>query len=185
MINYEKQYKNNTRYADDYVDYDPAMTVSQNAYTKEDLDEGVKTGASTADFEEMISDSADSAMNGKTDLYPSSTTMQFYGKKDRRYTYEDFSDNESVVEEEEESAYRINTKGKIMIAVYALVVLTIFSLIIMNTRLIKNMNTSINEQEARIEILQEENRSLQAKYEVVSSDEEVLTYADVMGMIKG
>ena len=84
MINYEKQYKNNTRYADDYVDYDPAMTVSQNAYTKEDLDEGVKTGTSTADFEEMISDSADSAMNGKTDLYPSSTTLQFYGKKDRR-----------------------------------------------------------------------------------------------------
>ena len=31
MINYEKQYnnKNNTCYADDYVDYDPAMTVSK------------------------------------------------------------------------------------------------------------------------------------------------------------
>ena len=72
-----------------------------------------------------------------------------------------------------------------MIAVYALVVLTIFSLIIMNTRLIRNMNNSITEQEARIEILQEETQALQAEYDFVSSDEEIVRRAEEMGMIKG
>ncbi len=184
MINYEKNHKTTTGYADDYVDYDPAMTVSKNAYTNEDYDTDVKTKTSTADFEEMITNSADSVYSGETDLYPSSTTMQFSSKKDRRYVYEDFNDNEVSVEEEDESAYKINTKGKIMIAVYALVVLTIFSLIIMNTRLIKNMSTSINEQEARIEALQEENQTLRAEFEKVSADETIVRYADSMGMIK-
>ena len=185
MINYDKQYKGTTSYADDYVDYDPAMTVSKNAYTQDDYDQNVQTQTSTADFEEMINTSADNVTNGQTDLYPSSTTMQFYGKKDRHYVYEDFSDIEQSVEEDEETSYKINTKGKVMIAVYALVVLTIFTLIIMNTRLIKNMNTSINEQEARIEALQEENLALQEKFEFVSSDEEVVRYAAGLGMIKG
>ena len=71
-----------------------------------------------------------------------------------------------------------------MIAVYALVVLTIFALIIMNTRLIKNMNESISEQEMRIENLIEENQALQAQYEFVSSDEEVLRKAVEMGMVR-
>jgi cell division protein FtsL len=110
--------------------------------------------------------------------------MQFIGSKDRRYIYEDFSDTETAVDEEDESAYKINTKGKVMIAVYALVVLTIFALIIMNTRLIKNMNESINEQEMRIETLMQEQQELQAQYEFVSSDEEVLRKASEMGMVR-
>ena len=39
MINYDKQYKGTTGYADDYIDYDPAMTVSKNAYTQDDYDQ--------------------------------------------------------------------------------------------------------------------------------------------------
>ena len=189
MINYEKQYKqtSKTRYAEDYVDYDPAMTVSQNAYAREDYmqRETTQTKTSTADFEQMIdAASAQSVDLNARDLYPSPTTMQFVGK-DRKYIYEDLNDNEVVaVEEEDQTSYKINTKGKVMIAVYALVVLTIFSLIIMNTRLIKNMNNSINEQEARIEILQQENQALYSEYEVVSSDEEVLRRAEAMGMVK-
>ena len=185
MINYEKQYnnKNNTCYADDYVDYDPAMTVSKNTYVDEDyLQNSTQTKTSTADFEEMISTA--SADMSQTDLYPSPTTMQFAGNKDRRYIYEDFSDADVSVDEEDESAYKINTKGKVMIAVYALVVLTIFALIIMNTRLIKNMNESINEQEMRIETLMQEQEALQAQYEFVSSDEEVLRKAGEMGMVR-
>ena len=54
----------------------------------------------------------------------------------------------------------------------------------MNTRLIKNMNESISEQEMRIENLIEENQALQAQYEFVSSDEEVLRKAVEMGMVR-
>jgi DNA repair exonuclease SbcCD ATPase subunit len=54
----------------------------------------------------------------------------------------------------------------------------------MNTRLIKNMNESINEQEMRIEALMQEQEALQAQYEFVSSDEEVLRKAAEMGMVR-
>ena len=118
----------------------------------------------------------------RDDLFPTTTTMQF-GGKDRSYIYEDLNERESVAEDEEEASYKINTKGKIMIAVYALVVLTIFTLIIMNTRLIKNMNASISEQEARIEALMEENQELMNEYEFVQSDEEVIRRAEEMGMV--
>jgi hypothetical protein len=79
MINYEKQYKqtSKTRYAEDYVDYDPAMTVSQNAYAREDYmqRETTQTKTSTADFEQMIdAASAQSVDLNARDLYPSPTT---------------------------------------------------------------------------------------------------------------
>ena len=187
MINYEKDYNkknNNTSYADDYVDYDPAMTVSKNTYTNEDYHNNTQTEASTAEFDNIIASASANSTINQIDLYPSTTTMQFAEKKDRRHVYEDFSDMDLSVDEEDESSYKINTKGKVMIAVYALVVLTIFALIIMNTRLIKNMNESISEQEMRIENLIEENQALQAQYEFVSSDEEVLRKAVEMGMVR-
>lgn len=184
MINNEKQYtRNNTRYADDYVDYNPAMTASRNAYTQEDYAQKESFRDTTADFEEMIDTATRNKRSSETDLFPSPTTMQFVGK-DRSYIYEDLNENDTVDEEDDQSVYKINTKGKIMIAVYALVVLTIFTLIIMNTRLIKNMNASISQQEAHIVALQEENSALQSEYEFLSSDEEVARRAEEMGMIK-
>ena len=47
------------------------------------------------------------------------------------------------------------------------------------------MNTSISEQEARIEMLQTENQELQSVYNFVSSDEEIARKAEEMGMIAG
>ncbi len=190
MINYEKQYKtnnNNTRYADDYVNYDPAMTVSKNAYAQDNYTQrDTYTKTSTADFQAIINEASAETVtrNRDRDLYPTPTTMQFKGEE-RKYIYEDMNDEDNaVVEADDQAVYKINTKGKVMIAVYALVVLTIFTLIIMNTRLIKNMNESINEQEARIELLQQENQALQNEYEFVSSDEEIVRRAEQMGMIK-
>ena len=115
------------------------------------------------------------------DLVPSGTTMQFVGK-DRKYVYEDMNDldekNDNIVGKE-----GLSGKSKIMIAVYTIVVLTIFTLIIMNTRLLKTMDTSINEQEARITELVQENNALTERYEFVSSDEEVIRRAQDMGMV--
>ncbi|MBQ7408071.1 MAG: hypothetical protein IJW13_02210 [Clostridia bacterium] len=183
MINNEKQYKrSNTRYQEDFIDYEPGMTASRNAYVEDDYGIPVRenTRNSAADFEQMIDQGP--VRHYDDDLFPTTTTMQF-GGKDRSYIYEDLNERESVAEDEEEASYKINTKGKIMIAVYALVVLTIFTLIIMNTRLIKNMNASISEQEARIEALMEENQELMNEYEFVQSDEEVIRRAEEMGMV--
>ena len=109
--------------------------------------------------------------------------MQFVGK-DRNYVYEDMNDRTDT--EKENALYKegMSSKSKIMIAVYAIVVLTIFTLIIMNTRLLKTMNNNISEQEARIATLTEENAALNSRYEQVSSDEEVIRRAIDMGMVK-
>ncbi|MBR3864061.1 MAG: hypothetical protein IKJ19_02955 [Clostridia bacterium] len=187
MISNEKQYKRtgNTKYAEDFVDYNPEMKASRNAYTEDlQLRERKDVKNTTADFDQMIDSATKTMESNDLDLLPTPTTMQFVGK-DRSYIYEDLNEKDTVDEEDDQSVYKINTKGKIMIAVYALVVLTIFALIIMNTRLIKSMNTSISEQEARIEMLQTENQELNSVYNFVSSDEEIARKATEMGMIAG
>ena len=188
MISNDKQYKRtgNTRFADDFVDYNPEMKASRNAYKEDDLQLSERKDVKdiTADFDQMIDSATKTMDSSDVDLYPTPTTMQFVGK-DRSYIYEDLNEKDTVDEEDDQSVYKINTKGKIMIAVYALVVLTIFALIIMNTRLIKSMNNSISEQEARIEMLQTENQELQTIYNFVSSDEEIARKAEEMGMIIG
>ena len=47
------------------------------------------------------------------------------------------------------------------------------------------MDNNINEQEAKIQALMEENTQLYNQYEFVSSDEEVVRRATEMGMIEG
>ena len=179
MISNEKQYKRtgNTKYAEDFVDYNPEMKASRNAYTEElQLRAQSDVKDKTADFDQMIDSATKTMESNDLDLIPTPTTMQFVGK-DRSYIYEDLNEKDTVDEEDDQAVYKINTKGKIMIAVYALVVLTIFALII--------MNTSINEQEARIEMLQAENQELNDVYNFVSSDEEIIRKATEMGMIAG
>lgn len=186
MINNDGKYKTFERTVYDepeVLDYE--MDSARNAYKQEDLFErnherenAARTSA--ADFEQILKSPATAEAD---DIYPSETTMQFNGH-DRKYIYEDFHTEKDEVVTEENSDYRVNTKGKILITVYALVVLTIFTLIILNTRLLKNMNESLSQQEARVAVMQEQAAKLQAEYEFVSSDEEVIRRAEEMGMVK-
>lgn len=188
MINDEKQFRRNEplRYSGDYTDYDPRMTASQRAYSGEDYRHTDRRDYKnyTADFEEMLDRPSEDGQ--EEDLLPTSTTMQFTGKN-RNYIYEDLNECEDDEEnaEEENVSYKINTKGKIIIAVYALVVLTIFTLIIMNTRLIHNMNTSISESEARIAMMEAENVRLYDELNYVSQETEILKRAEAIGMVAG
>lgn len=175
--------KRNSKY-DEYAEYESEMTAARNVRARSGSDDVKETRpkrefGSAADYQKYISDMPERKMSD--DLVPSGTTMQFVGK-DRKYVYEDMNDldekNDSIVGKE-----GLSGKSKIMIAVYAIVVLTIFTLIIMNTRLLKTMDTSINEQEARITELVRENNALTERYEFVSSDEEVIRRAQDMGMV--
>lgn len=175
--------KRNSKY-DEYAEYESEMTAARNARARSVSDDVKETRpkrefGSSADYEKYIGEKPERKISD--DLVPSGTTMQFVGK-DRKYVYEDMNDldekNDSIVGKE-----GLSGKSKIMIAVYAIVVLTIFTLIIMNTRLLKTMDTSINEQEARITELVRENNALTERYEFVSSDEEVIRRAQDMGMV--
>lgn len=114
----------------------------------------------------------------ETDLMPSETTM---GCKLGENVFEDYHEKGETVDKK----YTINTKGKILIAVYALVVVTVFALIILNTRLLKNMNAAYTAKETEISRLTKEVDDLNRELDYVSSDEVIEQKAEEKGMIKG
>lgn len=126
-----------------------------------------------------------------TDAMPSTTTMQFRSKGgplreelpiDRNiYTYE--LDN-ARPDTDEDRQYRISTRGKVLIAVYALVVVTIFALIMLNTRLLRNLNNDVAVMEMRIEALNRQNEELDKELDFVSDDAQIEKKAQEMGMVK-
>ncbi len=124
----------------------------------------------------------DSAMTYTTaDFNPSETTMQFVSTDLHENPYEDFhAQNESKTDKQ----YAINTKGKILIAVYALVVVTVFALIILNTRLLKSMNNSIRQKQEQVQTLKDEVTSLNSELKYVSSDEVIIQKATDKGWSK-
>ena len=113
------------------------------------------------------------------DLKPSSTTMQF-SMKESTDIYEEIRPKN-----DEEKDYKINTKGKVLIAVYAIVVLTVFSLILLNSRMLRNLDRSIESYASRVETLTEEYAEAKGELDFVSSDETILSKAEEMGMTQG
>ena len=114
------------------------------------------------------------------DTAPTPTTMQYSSIEAGDNPFEDYHKKGESVDKQ----YTINTKGKILIAVYALVVATVFALIILNTRLLKTMNASMIAKEMRITTLSMEVDNLQKEYEYVSSDEVIEKKAEEKGMVK-
>ena len=113
-------------------------------------------------------------------LTPSSTTMQFE------------SDDENDIFEEipvdkvrsAQKKYEIHTKGKVLIAVYALVVATIVSLTVINSRMLKNLDKSISGYSSKITELTEQYEAVEAKLDYVRSDEVIGEKAKELGMTK-
>lgn len=122
------------------------------------------------------------AMSYTTDeAKPSATTLQFASDEIDSDPFENYREKGESVDKK----YTINTKGKILIAVYALVVVTVFALIILNTRLLKTMNATSKAKEAEITKLSQEVNQLYDELDYVSSDEVIEEKASEKGMIKG
>lgn len=190
MNNNEEKYNSKVCYNDEFGVKNSQYMDTRASYDFNDSDLQLRErrqSSQTTGFQSIIDEENVTNRTVRTDnidLIPSPTTMQFVGKE-RSYLYEDFNNRENHIEDDDNVSYRINTKSKIMIAVYALVVLTIFTLIVLNTRLLKTMDDNINEQEATIQTLTEENIQLHNQFEFVSSNEEVLRRAAEMGMVEG
>lgn len=176
--------KRNVRYEDEYEDVENEMMSERTAFARSKSADRENTRpkrdfVDTADYEKLINEAPERCI--EDDLVPSVTTMQF-ASDDRVRIYQEMNDcrddGERAVAKE-----GLSGKNKVMIAVYAIVVLTIFTLIVMNTRLLKTMDSNISEQEAQISELVLENAELSERYSLVSSDEEVVRRAEELGMV--
>lgn len=107
---------------------------------------------------------------------PSSTTMQFKFEDDD-YLDEDYKKGEKT-------RYKISSKGKLMIVIYALVVSTIIALIVLNARVLKSMEQNIEESQSSIISLTKKIQGVDEQIADASSDETISKLAEELGMIK-
>ena len=165
-----------------YNDEKKYRTQGSSAYA---YDDGTLRGSRSAsypadDFEKMLYEKEE-APSDVSYAAPKEEEQTRRAQYSYANPYEDFRSDYEV---ESDKRYRINTKGKVLIAVYAIVVAAIFALIILNTRLLKNMNNAISSQQSRLESLKQETEQLREELSSVSDDEEIERKAFEMGMIK-
>lgn len=115
------------------------------------------------------------------DITPSSTTMQF-GQGEDEDIYEDVNVKRA---EKTEKGFKLSSKGKVLLAVYALVIITILSLIILNSRMLRSLDASIDRYNMQLKDLNTRYETVINEYEYVSSDEVIIQKAEEMGMYKG
>jgi|GEM_PF-3384016 len=113
------------------------------------------------------------------DAMPSQTTLQFLGRgSDMMDDYRDDGEGRS------RNSFHITARGKLLIAVYAVAIAIILILIVLNTRLLKNMNSQIDFQQSKINAILEENRALETRLDYLMSDEVIeKTAEDELGMV--
>lgn len=104
------------------------------------------------------------------DFRPTSTTMQFESSEDNDIFEEVGRRQLQKVEEN----FSISGKGKLLIAVYALVVALIMSLIVINSRMLRSLDSSITAYGAKID-------ALNAEYSRISEELNVANGEDAVG----
>lgn len=121
-----------------------------------------------------------SYQNMNADQLPSETTRQFIEEELNKNPYQDYREEGETANSRR---YKISTKGKVIAAVYAIVIASILALIVLNTRLLKNMDSQIAFQQAEINALMERNQELGETYDYVRSNEVIEQKAQDLGMI--
>ncbi len=115
------------------------------------------------------------------DIRPTSTTMQF-GDGDVSNVYNDMERSK----EQEKTSYKLNGKGKFVVALYALTVMVILALIVLNTGVLASLKRT---NEARVETLNSriaEYNALTERIDAISADDYVVSVAqNEYGMVKG
>lgn len=107
------------------------------------------------------------------DIRPTSTTMQF-GDGETDAVYHDMAKTNNAVKE----SYKLNAKGKVIVALYALAVIVILSLIIINTGVLASIKNNNNSLRNEITTLSTQSHVLSERIENISSDEYVINIAE-------
>lgn len=122
---------------------------------------------------------ADEAVT-EDDIRPTSTTMQFGDGNSEPV----LSDMVRQKEEQKES-YRLNAKGKLVVALYAVAVALILALIVINTGVLAVLSKSSAESAAVLSAKIAEYNAVAEEINAASSQEHIIEIAEnVLGMIK-
>ena len=111
------------------------------------------------------------------DLRPSSTTMQF-GSDEESDIYEEVD----YTKENHKEEFRLSSKGKVLIAIYSLVVAIILSLIIINSRMLKSLDSSISSYKQKADEINAEVSRIEAEIADITSKETIGEWALKHGM---
>ncbi|MBO5927824.1 MAG: hypothetical protein J6Q32_03125, partial [Clostridia bacterium] len=113
------------------------------------------------------------------DIRPTVTTMQFSDGESEQILNE-----MKRTKNEEKVSYRINARGKFLIALYSLAVVIILALIVLNTGVLAGIRNAKAAKLAEIEGLKIEYSAITEEIESISSEQYVTSQAEKMGMIK-
>lgn len=113
------------------------------------------------------------------DIRPTSTTMQFGDDIDK------IREEMRAREQEEESSYTINSKGKLAIILYSLAVTIILALIVLNTGVLASLSNTSQQKTAELNSVIEKYNAVDAKIDSISSSDYIIDIAqNQYGMIK-
>ena len=115
------------------------------------------------------------------DIRPTSTTMQF-GDENLEQIREEMKSNVSVIEE---TSYRLNTKGKIAVMLYSLVVAVILAMIVLNTGILSRLSQAETAMANSVNTKVAEYNTLMSEIDSISSPDYVIESAQNLGMTKG
>ena len=114
------------------------------------------------------------------DIRPTSTTMQFGDDIDS------IRQEMNMAKEEDDTKYRLNNKGKLVVVLYSLVVTVILALIILNTGLLANLSNVHEAKAAELNSVMEKYQALNEEIADISSSERIAEIAEgELKMIKG
>ena len=114
------------------------------------------------------------------DIRPTSTTMQFGEDIDS------IREEMKAEQQEEKTSLRLNSKGKLVLVLYSLVVTVIMALIILNTGALAKLSSTTSAKVAELSEVMEKYSVLQTEIDTISGSDYIANVAEnQLGMIKG
>lgn len=190
LLNYEK-YADESTILDEYTEYDSssdiaetvAATDSAQTYETQSYETQSYKAQTVENSYENSYVNADNYGDAVTeeDITPTPTTMQF-GKAEANPVLDDMERQKR----EQSESYKLNAKGKFVVALYAVAVALILTLIVLNTGILAVLSKNNAESVAKLSARVQEYNSVVAEIEEASSESHVVSVAEnEYGMIKG
>ncbi len=114
-----------------------------------------------------------------TDIAPSQTTMQFRGMP-RAEIYQDYR----VEESQYEATATARPRAKLLMVALCIVILALSVLVVLNTALLNNMNTLIDQKTQQIDVLRETKNQYTEALEDASNIDNIKDIASGNGMVE-
>ena len=190
LLNYEK-YADESTILDEYTEYDSSSDVAETVAATDSAQTYETQSYETQSYKAQTVENSyeNSYVNAdnygdavtEEDITPTPTTMQF-GKAEANPVLDDMERQKR----EQSESYKLNAKGKFVVALYAVAVALILTLIVLNTGILAVLSKNNAESVAKLSARVQEYNSVVAEIEEASSESHVVSVAEnEYGMIKG